>query len=85
MYECNCQHHIEEQESSEEETALPMEKNLHNASDKNVLQIPLFVMQPGTQKPLTSMVPLMMMMMMMMKLSSSWRRKASARTLVQEL
>jgi len=60
-----------------------MEKNLHNASDKNVLQIPLFVMQPGTQKPLTSMVPLMIMMMM--KLSSSWRRKASARTLVQEL
>lgn len=83
MYESNCQHHIEEQESSEEETALPMEKNLHNASDKNVLQIPLFVMQPGTQKPLTSMVPLMMMMMM--KLSSSWRRKASSRTLVQEL
>jgi hypothetical protein len=83
MYECNCQDHIEEQESSEEETAFPMEKNLHNASDKNVLQIPLFVMQPGTQKPLTSMVPLMMMMMM--KLSSSWRRKASARTLVQEL
>jgi hypothetical protein len=63
---------------------LPMEKNLHNASDKNVLQIPLFVMQPGTQKPLTNMVPLMMMMMMM-KLSSSWRRKESARTLVQEL
>jgi hypothetical protein len=79
MYECNCQHHIEEQESSEEETAFPMEKNLHNASDKNVLQIPLFVMQPGTQKPLTSMV------LLMMKLSSSWRRKASARTLVQEL